>query len=144
MSRYILYFLGGTGLFLVSVALSCLLIGIVLVILPRTFFLDSHCRDWWVDQHRVVRLAGRLLKNAVGILLIVFGAFLSVPGVPGQGILTILVGLVLVDLPGKRKWERKLLALPRVASVVTRLRKRFGRPPFTLDELAQDPTAGRK
>ena len=130
MHRYVVYLLSAGGLFLASVVISCLLIAVVLVILPPTFFLDSHCRDLWVDRHRAIRFAGRVAKNAFGILLIAFGVFLSVPGVPGQGILTILVGLVLVDLPGKRKWERKLLSLPSIESTVTRLRRRFGKPPF--------------
>ncbi len=134
LGRYAGYLLGAAGLFVITVVLSFLLIGTVLVLLPRTFFLDSHCRDLWVDRHPIIRLAGCVGKNVLGIALIAIGLFLSLPGVPGQGLLTILVGLVLMDVPGKRKWERKVLANQRIGTYVSRLRARFGRPPFELGE----------
>jgi hypothetical protein len=49
---------------------------------------------------------------------------------PGQGVLTILAGLLLMDVPGKRRIERRLLARPGVLSRVNWLRARFGRPPL--------------
>jgi hypothetical protein len=60
---------------------------------------------------------------------------LSVPGVPGQGILTILIGAMLIDLPGKRKAEKWLLRHRRVLSAINRLRARYGRPPLVLDAM---------
>ena len=39
-------------------------------------------------------------KNMAGVLLVVLGILLSLPGVPGQGILTILLGIMLLDFPG--------------------------------------------
>ena len=60
----------------------------------------------------------------------VAGIILSVPGVPGQGLLTMLVGLVLLDIPGKRRLELKLVSRPRVVRAINRLRKRFSRPPL--------------
>src|SRR5262245_40758335 len=44
----------------------------------------------------------RVGKNVGGVLLILLGVVLSLPGVPGQGFLTILIGLMLTDIPGKR------------------------------------------
>jgi hypothetical protein len=41
-----------------------------------------------------------------------------------------LVGLGLVDFPGKRALERRLLRLPRVLASVNKLRARFGKPPI--------------
>src|SRR6185503_13330112 len=39
-------------------------------------------------------------KNLLGVLLVVLGVLLSLPGVPGQGVLTILIGVMLLDIPG--------------------------------------------
>ena len=122
------------GVWLALFAVSILAMGFLLIMLPATFFLDSHRRDLWVDRHPVVRWTGLVLKNLVGILLIVLGAILSLPGIPGQGLLTILLGVVLIDFPGKRRLERALLGRPRVRSTVDRLRIRLGRRPFELEE----------
>jgi hypothetical protein len=79
-------------------------------------------------------IAKRVSKNFAGILLIVLGLLLSIPGVPGQGILTILMGLFLVDFPGKFRIERRLLRLPRIARLVNGIRNRYGRPPLEIPE----------
>ena len=74
--------------------------------------------------------AVRTARNATGIVLIVVGAVLSIPGVPGQGVLTILVGLLLVDFPRRRPLERALARRPSVMPALNRLRVRFGRAPL--------------
>jgi hypothetical protein len=51
---------------------------------------------------------------------------------PGQGVLTILLGIALLDLPGKRHLERRLIALPTVLRTINKLREKFGRPPLTV------------
>lgn len=74
--------------------------------------------------------AAWVARNVGGFLLVVLGLLLSIPGVPGQGLLTIAVGLVLVDVPGKRGLERKLLGHPRVLAAVNRVRDRAGVAPL--------------
>ena len=61
-------------------------------------------------------------------LMVVVGMILALPGVPGQGLLTILIGLMLLDLPGKRRLERKIVGRPRILRTINRLRKRFRSP----------------
>jgi UPF0716 family protein affecting phage T7 exclusion len=80
----------------------------------------------------VLRVTARSGKNLLGVLLVVVGAILALPGVPGQGLLTILVGLLLLDLPGKRRIERRMVGRPRILRMINRLRKRFGRSPLVL------------
>jgi hypothetical protein len=72
----------------------------------------------------------RLARNGAGLLLIVVGAVLSVPGVPGQGLLTMLAGVLLVEFPGRQRLERALLRRASVLPALNRLRTRFGRPPL--------------
>lgn len=72
------------------------------------------------------------IKNIAGLLLVLLGLVLSLPGVPGQGLITILIGIMLLDFPGKQKIERKIISRPSVLSNVNRLREKFSRPPLRL------------
>jgi len=120
--------------FVITFTLSLAVVGFLLVRLPATYFLDRHERQLWIDQHPLVRWSGIALKNLLGAGLIALGVVLSLPGVPGQGVLTILLGVMLVDFPGKRKLERRLIGMPRVWDRVNRLRARFGKPALVLEE----------
>lgn len=74
------------------------------------------------------QLTLRILSNVVGWLLIAVGLAMIV--LPGQGLLTIVVGLLLVDFPGKRRFERWIIARPAVLRAINALRHRAGRPPI--------------
>jgi hypothetical protein len=80
-----------------------------------------------------VRVAIAILKNVAGVALVLVGIVLSFPGIPGQGILTILVGLMLTDLPGVRKLERALARRRSVRRALDTIRVRFGREPLKVD-----------
>ena len=122
----------GLSLALVTMAGSLLVVGVLLVKLPATYFQESHSRTFWTDRHPVIRLVALTSKNVLGAVLVVLGTILSLPGIPGQGMLTILIGLMLLDLPGKRRLERRIVGRPRILRAINRLRKRFGSPPLVL------------
>lgn len=73
----------------------------------------------------------RALKNTLGVVLIVAGVAMVV--LPGQGLLTILIGLVLVEFPGKRGLERRLVGRPGIRALLDRVRHARGVPPLKLD-----------
>lgn len=102
--------------------------------LPVTYFQPTHERDFLVNRHRAVRWSGMVFKNLIGFILVVLGIVMSLPGVPGQGVLTILLGIMLLDFPGKRSFEYKLVSRPRVLQAINGLRRKFGKPPLVLDE----------
>ncbi|HJR09034.1 MAG TPA: hypothetical protein VJ842_17375 [Pyrinomonadaceae bacterium] len=106
----------------------------VLIKLPDTYFKASHGREFWVERHPVLRWGGLVVKNLLGVLLVLLGVVMSLPGVPGQGVLTILLGVMLLDFPGKRGLELKLVSRPKVLRTINRIRQRFDRPPLQLDE----------
>ena len=58
---------------------------------------------------------------------------MSLPGVPGQGLLTVLLGIMLVDFPGEDRLEQKLLHRPAIRNSINKLRTRFNKPPLQLD-----------
>ncbi|MCK7492419.1 MAG: hypothetical protein MZW92_13070 [Comamonadaceae bacterium] len=58
-----------------------------------------------------MRWIGVVFKNAAGALLDVLGLPPALlPGIPGRGLLTILIGVMLLDFPGKRRIERRLVS----------------------------------
>lgn len=120
-------------IFLVTLVGSLVVVSFVLVKLPPTYFQLSHTRDFWVDRHPIMRWSGIIIKNILGFALVCLGVVLSLPGVPGQGVLTILLGVMLLDFPGKRRLEQKIVGRPKVLRAINNLRARFGRPPLMLD-----------
>ena len=108
----------------VSLVLSLLLSGRMLIRLPHDYFTSRR-------RPPPTSLWGKVGWNLLGGALVILGIALSVPGVPGQGALTVLAGLILMDFPG----NRLLLAVLRrgtVRAVVDRLRARSGRPPLEI------------
>ncbi|MEX0964235.1 MAG: hypothetical protein WDZ52_09385 [Pseudohongiellaceae bacterium] len=51
---------------------------------------------------------------------------------PGQGLLTILIGVVLVDFPRKYKFQRWLISLGPVLKSANWLRRKGGREPLEI------------
>ena len=123
----------GVGIFLLSFALSFVAIGIVMVKIPANYFSSHYQQDFMPGSPWIVRWGAVILKNIAGFLLILLGIVLSLPGVPGQGILTILLGLIMLDIPGKRPLEAKIIKRPNVLSAVNNLRKRYDKPSLILD-----------
>jgi hypothetical protein len=131
--EFVVYLLSAIGVYVLVLGLSLLIVVTLLVRLPSTYFLDREDRQLWVDHHPVARLLLHLLKNIAGVGIVALGLLLSLPGIPGQGLLTVLIGLMLVDFPGKRHLEKRLIQFPRVRQTVDRLRQHYGKPPLALD-----------
>ena len=123
----------GALLFVVTFAISLAIVSYILVKLPRDYFRKDNPREFWIDRHPAVRFLGVFVKNFLGVILVVLGIVMSIPGVPGQGILTILLGIMLLDFPGKRSLEYKLVSRPKVLSTINKLRHRFGKDGLVLE-----------
>ena len=95
----------------------------VVLALPEDYFTAQ-------PPERAAWTVSRVGRNVAGVGLILIGAVLSIPGVPGQGVLTMLAGVFLVDFPRRQRLERALVRRPGVLLALNRLRARFGRPPL--------------
>jgi len=122
----------GFVIFGVSFVFSVLAAIVVILRLPENHFCTHSTESFWTGRPRWQRILGIGFKNIVGVGLVVLGLFLSLPGVPGQGLLTMFIGIVLLDFPGKRGIERRIIATPAILSACNRLRVRFGKPPLRL------------
>lgn len=124
---------------LVTIPFTTLATRAVLVRLPADHFVRPR-RTWreaWSGSFW--RKLGTVSRNLLGIVLLVAGGIMSIPVVPGPGLLTILIGLYLVDFPGKQRLQRQVLQIRRIRGPVNRLRARFGRPPLELPPPASPP-----
>lgn len=123
----------GFGLFLFSFAVSLAAIVLVMVKIPANYFSPHYEQAFLPNTHWTVKWGAVILKNVLGVILIALGIVLSLPGVPGQGLLTILLGLIMLDIPGKRPLEARIIQRPTIQSAINKLRARFNKPPLVLD-----------
>ena len=122
----------GVSIFVLSLIVSSLACIFVILRLPENHFhlepppSEKSNRPQWQRTLRIV------VKNLVGVALIVLGLVMALPGVPGQGLVTMFMGIVLLDFPGKRAFERRIVSRPSILRACNGLRTRFGKKPFTL------------
>lgn len=101
----------------------------VVVRLPADYF--DHRRRQAARPQPDARLAYHVylvLKNCAGMVFLIAGIGMLV--LPGQGLLTILIGLSLINFPGKYRLERYLVSRPFILRSLNWLRRRAGVPPF--------------
>jgi hypothetical protein len=123
----------GVLLFVVTFAISLAIVSFIMVKIPANYFRADYSPEFLYGRHPAIRLLGLVGKNVLGVLLVALGIVMSVPGVPGQGLLTILLGVMLLDFPGKRSLELKLVSRPAVFKTINKLRHRFGKPSLVLE-----------
>jgi hypothetical protein len=101
--------------------------------LPEDFFSKHEQAKLGLDPPART-VTDRLLaiaRNAVGLVLVIAGIAMLV--LPGQGLLTLFVGAFMMDFPGKRRFQRRILAIPAVLKSINALRKRSGEPPLVVE-----------
>ena len=113
---------------------SLIAIPLILVRLPADYFDTRTPRHWMKDHHPMLRLLGMVAKNVVGVVFVVAG--FAMLFLPGQGLLTMLIGISLIDFPRKRELEAKMVGQPTLLNVINGMRRQFDKPPLTL---APDP-----
>lgn len=107
--------------------ISLLFVPIILIRLPVDYFShDKKFRSPWARGHPLIHVPLLLIKNVLGTLLIIGGIFML--ALPGQGILTILVGLVLLDFPGKYQAERWVVERKYILRSINWIRAKYKQP----------------
>lgn len=109
---------------------SVITIPVILVRLPADYFDTRIPRYWMKDHHPVLRMIGLVIKNLVGTVFVLAGFIMLF--LPGQGLLTMLIGISLIDFPKKRLVEAKIVSQPSILKAINSLRHRFNKPPLIL------------
>ena len=102
-----------TGVSIATFTVSAAVLPWLLTRLPEDYFVETArvARPPW-PSHPLAYWAWRVAKNVLGVVLLPAGVVMLVT--PGQGVLTIIAALWLLDFPRKRRWERYLILLPNV------------------------------
>lgn len=123
---------GSAAMFFVSLAAVPWLV----VRIPADYFTRANRPSArWSRLHPVLRVLLHLGKNVLGAVLVAMGAAMLV--LPGQGILTILLGVMMLDFPGKYTLECWLAGRPTVFRALNWLRRHAGVSPI-------DPPQGHR
>lgn len=116
---------------LILVVAGALLGPLFLLRLPHDYFTEQFALRRR-ERHRATReVLSRVMRNLLGALLLLLGLLLLV--LPGQGLLTMIAGLSLLDFPHKQRLLRALVSARQVRRALNWLRRRFRRAPFTWD-----------
>ena len=136
LNAFISWFSNHPGV-LIGLGISSILIFILSILgiswfiaqIPEDYFLSTKRKpSKWQEQKPILRLAFIFGKNIIGFSLIIGGLLMLV--LPGQGFLTIVTGLLLVNYPGKYKLEKKLVAIPSIFRALNWIRVKANKPPL--------------
>ena len=136
LNAFISWFSNHPGV-LIGLGISSILIFILSILgiswfiaqIPEDYFLSTKRKpSKWQEQKPILRLAVIFGKNIIGFSLIIGGLLMLV--LPGQGLLTIVTGLLLVNYPGKYKLEKKLVAIPSIFRALNWIRVKANKPPL--------------
>ncbi|MBT5387846.1 MAG: hypothetical protein HN817_10605 [Porticoccaceae bacterium] len=117
--------LGSLGVFTVSLLSLPWLVAQI----PEDYFVPKKRRPTqWKTRRPVIRLATLISKNLLGYILLLGGIMMLF--LPGQGILTMVAGALLIDYPGKFALERKIANTPAIFKGLNWLRAKANKPPL--------------
>ncbi|NLC70004.1 MAG: hypothetical protein GX751_01460 [Desulfuromonadaceae bacterium] len=112
---------------LLTFLVSLLLVPVLVVRIPRDYFThQERPATLWRHRHPLVRILFVAVKNFLGVFLLLIGIAMLV--LPGQGLLTFVLGVMLVDIKGKYRLERWLVGKRPVLRSINWLRRRGGHP----------------
>lgn len=119
------------SLSLLTLIVSAVVVPIVIRRMPHDYFLEeSESTEAIREDHPVLRVLFLISKNLIGGILLLGGIIMLVT--PGQGVLTILIGLMLMNFPGKRRFEIWLIRIGPLNRAINWIRKKAEKPPLEL------------
>ena len=112
--------IAGALLFIASTFISYSAIMIVMIKIPADYFSSQYVSRFQTHERFLVRWGATIFKNVLGVILVLLGIIMSIPTVPGPGLLTILL-------------ESRLLKRPAILTTINNLRLRYNKPPLIVD-----------
>ena len=98
-------------------------------LIPEDYFINK--KDSKIKTNNLIAWYFILiLRNLVGYSLILGGIMMLV--LPGQGLFTIIIGLMLSNYPGKYSLEKKFIAIPTILKSINWLRKKSNKSPLKI------------
>ncbi|MCL5050742.1 hypothetical protein [Aliidiomarina maris] len=103
---------------------SLVLVPILLVQMPADYFLAAHR----IRRRHYTSRWLQILRNMVAVVLMLAGILMLV--LPGQGLLTMMVAMILSDVPGKYRLERWFILRPGMLRAINWIRRRYHKKPM--------------
>ncbi len=120
----------GTASVVLFIASILIIPPLIVRIRPDYFAHAERPPSPWAKQQRLVRVSIVIGKNLLGGLLMIAGLAMLV--LPGQGLLTLFVGFLLIDFPRKYSLEKWLIRRRYIIGPINWLRTRRNRPPLRI------------
>ena len=113
---------------LTIVSIVSLVAGVILT----PWIVSRLARDFFLPTHQHSSIATTVVRNIFGYLLLLLGVVMLVT--PGQGLVTILLALAVVDFPYKHRVLEEIVARPSIRRTLNRWRQKFGAEHFLFPE----------
>jgi len=122
--------IGSVAMFVISLAAMPFIVARI----PVDYF-THHGRHRMSQSlhHPIIELLLVVLKNLPGAVLLIAGVIMLFT--PGQGLLSILFGLMIMNYPGKYRLECWIIRKPLIFSAVNGMREKQGEPPLQEPEV---------
>lgn len=109
---------------LISLFISIIALPILVVRMPSHYFVGKRRARKWSLPRKLFYV----IRNSTALLFFLAGVAMLI--LPGQGLLTLLMAVMVSDIPGKYKLERWLVCKPGVLRSLNWIRHRYNRPPL--------------
>jgi len=110
---------------------TLVLVSLLLIRMPPDYFIRK--QEHHLNPHPLFYWSVIIGKNILGGALLLAGTAMLL--LPGQGIITILLGISLLNFPGKRRLEKRLVSFPKVLATINKIRQRAKQPPLLVPDL---------
>jgi Putative transmembrane protein (PGPGW) len=127
MHETVLWWMGAVSM--LTFVGTLIVVPLLVIRIPTDYFVRDRRHQFSMrNPLSIPRLLGLVLKNIIGLIFILAGIAMLV--LPGQGVLTILLGIMLMNFPGKLALELHIVQQPTVLRAINWIRQRAHRPPL--------------
>ena len=109
--------------------ISLLSIKWLVSLIPSDYFINKRESKFKLN-YPIAWIISTIIKNILGYILILGGILMLI--LPGQGLITIFIGLMLSNYPGKYKIEKKIITFPKIFKTINWLRNKSNEPPLII------------
>lgn len=121
------------GISLATLVASAFAVPMLIRRIPPDYFLEDSAGARWMRRQRpAVRIGLLVMKNLLGLVFVAAGFIMLFT--PGQGLLTLVAGVLLLDFPGKRRFEIWLMRRRPVYRAIDWIRRRASQPSLELPD----------
>ena len=115
---------------------TLIIIPILVVRIPADYFKRKKQKPnpCYKNQYAAICFIGLIFKNLFGLIFII--AVVAMLFLPGQGFITILIGIMMLNFPGKLAMERRIVQQPTVLRAINWIRAKSNRPVLEVTNLS--------